>query len=400
MRGDLSAICHHLSTTPRDNSGHLRHAFHFVDRGDGWDGLDRPLLAALVDLHPRRNFVVSHGNVVHWDFGKSGPEILNNALRILTESSGTIDPEPYVDLITTKRPYVQLVQGLSRRQAGQVHRTLTAHPDYVGFLELHFDNSLQWVVYGTGLPDAYRLVGSELRIRWRSIDGEEAELVTNQRLDEWGRSGLFGAVALEDLGLRSTIFDAFESPEHAALEARTHEMLSDLLAGVANEVLLRAIDLDPRLVEGLHAVLQSLSTAKSSEELAQAALSCRRFLERFADRVFPPTTDLRKGRELGAAQWKNRLWAYAEDALGSANADGVDERLKDIGSRIDSVASAANAGVHRPEVEEVAIIRLVVGLTSLVFDLCLISPPPYDLPGAGYEVQAMAMIRDMVGRQE
>ncbi len=35
-------------------------------------------------------------------------------------------------------------------------------------------------------------------------------------------------------------------------------------------------------------------------------------------------------------------------------------------------------------------------MTSLVYDLCLLSPPPHDLPGVGYEKEAMKVIRHML----
>lgn len=373
----------------------MRYAFHFVDEGRGWDGADRALFQALLQFR-RRNFVVHRGNVVHWDFGKTTEQIMQNALHIYSTAAATMSPDAYIDLITSSRPYVQLVRGLTRRQAALVHDALRTADRYVGALGLHFDDPKQWAVYASGLPVTYRLVGTELRMCWRSFDGDDAELFVKNRCEHWRRTGIFASVALEDVGVRQTVFDVFETPEHAAIETRTEDMLGELLEGVACEVALRASDLDPRLVEGLHAALQSLASARTSEELAQASIACRRFLERLADRVFPPTAETRNGRKLGAAEWKNRLWAFAEDTLGTAGAEEIGVRLGDIGSRIDWVVEEANAGVHRPEVDEIAITRLVIGMTSLVYDLCLLSPPPHDLPGAGYEKEAMTLIRQML----
>lgn len=373
----------------------MRYAFHFVDEGDGWDGGDRALFQALLQFR-RRNFVVHRGNVVHWAFGKSTEQIMQNALHIHSTADATMSPEAYIDLITSTRPYVQLVRGLTRHQAAVVHEALSNADGYVGALGLHFDDPKHWAVYASGLPVTYRLVDTELRMCWRTFDGDDAELFVKERSEHWRGTGMFESVALEDVGVRETVFDVFETPEHAAIETKTEDMLGDLLEGVACEVALRASDLDPRLVEGLHAALQSLASARTSEELAQASIACRRFLERLADRVFPPTAVTRNGRKLGPAEWKNRLWAFAEDALGTAGAEEIGVRLRDIGSRIDWVVEEANAGVHRPEVDEIGITRLVMGMTSLVYDLCLLSPPPRDLPGAGYEKEAMTLIRRML----
>jgi hypothetical protein len=376
----------------------VRYAFHFIDEGGGWDGTDRALFQALLQFR-RRNFLVHRGNVVHWAFGKSTEQIVQNASHIHSTAAATMSPEAYIDLITSARPYVQLLQGLTRHQAALVHESLTAADGYVGALGLHFDDPKHWAAYASSLPVTYRLVGTELRMCWRSFDGDDAELFVKERCEHWRRTGMFGSVALEDVGVRETVFDVFETPEHAALETKTEDMLGDLLEGVACEVALRASDLDPRLVEALHAALQSLASAHTSEELAQASIACRRFLERFADRVFPPTADTRNGRKLGPAEWKNRLWTFAEDSLGAVGAGEIGVRLGDIGSRIDWVAEEANAGVHRPDVDEIAVTRLVIGMTSLVYDLCLLSPPPHDLPGAGYEKEAMTIIRQMLSRR-
>lgn len=375
----------------------MRYAFHYIDVGQGWDSLDRELFTAMLALrHPHA--VVCHGNVVHWDFGSSSELIASNAVAVAVSADGTIGPEKFVELITTKTVYVQLVQGLTDLQARAVDAALASSADYVGVLRLSFEDPLQWAIYGSGLPDAYRIVGRELRIRWRRLDGEEAEVVAEERRDAWRGSGLFDTVQLEDIGLRATIFDAFDTREHAALGNSTLALLNDLLGGVANQVVMRAADLDPHLIEGLHAALQSLGSAQTSEALAQVALSCRRFLQRLADRVFPATAEIRAGRKLGPAEWKNRLWAFAETALGGTSAQGIDDRLADVGAQIDWVARAANAGVHRPEVDEAAITRLVLGLVSLVFDLCLISPPPYELPGDGYEAGALVTLRSIFSR--
>ena len=50
-------------------------------------------------------------------------------------------------------------------------------------------------------------------------------------------------------------------------------------------------------------------------EIAQVSLSCRRFLENLANALYPPRSEKVKGREVGAAAYRNRLWAYVEERL-------------------------------------------------------------------------------------
>lgn len=374
----------------------VRYAFHFVDDGEGWNRYDESFLRALLELPGRRHFLVRRGNVVHWDFGKGGEQIRGNAAAVFESASSTMSLDEYLNLITTAKPYVLLVQGMTADQVARMSRRLQGRDEYVGALGLQFDVPLHWAVYGSGLLNAYRLIGDELRLQHGGMDVLDEDVRDHAAMRKWKQSHLFSLVTWENVGLRSTIFDTFDSPNHEAIVGETEGMLADLMESVANEVLLRAIDLDPRLVETLHAALHGLMTARTSEQLAQAALSCRRFMERLADRVFPPVDVPRDGRDLGPSQWRNRLWAYAEDAIGANAASDVDASLRDIGNRIDSVAAAAQSGLHRPEVEQIATTRLIVGLASLTYDLALLSAPPYELPGDSYEPQAVEMLREML----
>jgi hypothetical protein len=210
----------------------------------------------------------------------------------------------------------------------------------------------------------------------------------------WLQSGLFERVDWEDLGPRHTILDEFDTLAAAQRRAKATSLAGELVDEICDEVFERCFDLDPKLVDALHAALESLRFSTTPEELAQAALSCRRFLERFADRVFPPQDASWHGRKVGKAEWKNRLWAYVEQSLG-ASSTGTGERLDDLGVRIDLLTEAANRGVHHPEISRAAVHRLVVGLLTLVFDLLILTPPPARLPDDAYEAGVLRAVREM-----
>lgn len=75
--------------------------------------------------------------------------------------------------------------------------------------------------------------------------------------------------------------------------------LGNYTEGIITEITLRARQSDPRLLEALDAALMTLQDRQGRESLAQAALSCRRFLERLADVVFPPQTTKEGEHKLG-----------------------------------------------------------------------------------------------------
>ena len=112
-------------------------------------------------------------------------------------------------------------------------------------------------------------------------------------------------MAWEDIGLHYTIFDSYQSFEHAARLADLQTYLSEHLARVADEILLRAATLDPRLNDVLHAALSGFERIQTREEIAQVALSCRRFLQGLADALYPPRTEPVEGRSLGPNEYRN-----------------------------------------------------------------------------------------------
>lgn len=372
----------------------VRYAFHFVDSGHGWREYDKALFRALLQLGSRCHVLVRCGNVSN--LGTTKEQIIRNAKAMVDSTSSTISYSEYLNLFTATTPYVLLIQGMTRHQAFETMSKLSRVEDFRGVLQLDFRENLHLAVYGYCLIHRYRVVGDELRIQHTALDIVADDERDHTMFEYWREQHLFTRVSWENVGIRTTLLDSFDSPEHESIVAETESLLGNLLEGVSNEVMLRAIDLDPRLVEALHAALNQLHRAQTSEQLAQCALSCRRFLERLADRLYPATEEKRAGRSLGPEKWRNRLWAYAADAIGSDAASNLDLRLQDVGGRIDSVSKAANSSIHRPEVQQVTITRLIVALVSLTYDLALMRPPPADLPGEAYEPAARNTIIQML----
>src|SRR5439155_7458089 len=115
------------------------------------------------------------------------------------------------------------------------------------------------------------------------------------------------------------------------------------------------------------------------------ALSCRRFLERLADVLYPPGPDRANGRKVGPAEYRNRLWAYVEDHLDGTDESVVLAGLRDLGDRIDRLDQLANKGVHASDMDPRAIHRLLISLVVLSSDVLSIAPPPLAVSNTPYE---------------
>lgn len=374
----------------------MRYAIHFVDPGDRWLDADRRLFAVLLGMPTKCHVTIRRGSLPIFRLANADGGLPAHATSMLDLNPFDLASAPYIDAIGQHDLYALLVQGLTRKQAELGHTALTRYHDYAGTVAVRLDDERHWLLYGATLLHGYRLVGSQLRVLHDATDvagGDERDF---EVFDHWRWSGLFNDVVWENIGLKGTMFDEFESSGHGTVLAEAEDLLDDLLEGVSRELMLRVGDLDPGLVEALHVALLALSTARTAEQYAQSGLSCRRFLERLADRLFPATDEKRNGRELGQDKWRNRLWAFAKDSLDSAEALDFQFRLDDLGKRIDHWTDASNQAVHRPAITQIGATTLVVGLVSLTYDLVLLVEPPTEPPTEGYEPHASTVFRKLL----
>lgn len=289
---------------------------------------------------------------------------------------GPVETEFFAERVATTNIVVAEALGLILRDAQSVDEELEHRfgPVYLGALEVDVRVGAHWILYEQGLPDRYRIVGRELRLLHTS-DQLEADPQESDR-KHWEESGLFSSVRFENIGLQKTILDPYDSREHVLRDTELDDLVGSQFTAVANETLLRIRDLDPRLNEALHAAFRAADRAETAEQLAQAALSCRRFVQRLADSLFPATDTDRNGRKLGQAQYRNRLWAYVEDHLDGANRKLVLSSLQDVGNRIDALDTCVQRGVHGDQLTAAELQRILVSLVGVAYDILTLAPPP------------------------
>lgn len=108
----------------------------------------------------------------------------------------------------------------------------------------------------------------------------------------------------------------------------------------------------PDVLEKLNAAIERAFDDDDAEQRSQALLSCRRVLVAIADGVFPAQAEPRIGKdgkphEVGANNYRNRLWAALEDAgVGDTLTESVGATLTDLAARIDALDPLTHKGVH------------------------------------------------------
>ena len=117
----------------------------------------------------------------------------------------------------------------------------------------------------------------------------------------------------------------------------------DVLKGEIDDKLL---DLDPEMAENLMLAFKGVNT-NNTEEWSQALTTCRRFIEKLANTLYPPTDEKINGRSLGKNQYINRLWAFMDRSIESeSNKELAKSHVDFLGYYLESLHNITHKGVH------------------------------------------------------
>ena len=221
------------------------------------------------------------------------------------------------------------------------------------------------------LPARYRLIGNTVRVLhdFDALEADPAEL--DYQVSRLSGLGCFDRVELENLGLQDTVFDDINFGDGFARRVDLARWLPDPWESEA--VCTWLVSVNPELNNTLFSAVERLVSAETTEQVAQAALSCRRYLEQLASALFPPQEEKWKGRNVGAAEWKNRLWAALEVRLGSRATSG---ELNRLGSWLDDIKDRSDRGVHHmPGLSRKEAAQLISDLVGFTEDVRGLQPP-------------------------
>ncbi len=259
-----------------------------------------------------------------------------------------------------------LLQNITSSAAELVHKGLLPGVEYLGAMDADFSNPFHLDYFRNSLIEVYRLKGTACSIFYSMGENEDPDISVRESFEKNG----YGVV-YEDMGARRTIFDDFYSLEHFARIKEFAVVMSaidGLDADRVSDIILTLEEIHPKLFDALAASARAFKQAKTDEDFAQAAFSGRRFLERLADYLYPARTELLNGRKVGKAEYKNRLWAYIENAIPADSVDG-NKVLKKHGKELDRLVELFNSGLHHNPTREkvMATLRdLVVWLAGVV----------------------------------
>lgn len=277
-----------------------------------------------------------------------------------------------------------MIENIHPDLAELMHESLlNSSSAYLGMTQARFDKLLHWRFLANGLVRKYRIVGNTASMLFSMGNQIDADFGHTEMFENNGF-----VVTREDTGLRWTIFDDYVTDHALAKRVAVFEDLVVRLPGIdavtASDFSFFIEELHPNLFNSLHALVRAIDRAETVEELSHAALSGRRFLQAFADYLYPPKRTNVSGRDLGPEMYKNRIWAYIGDAVGQGT-----PTQSDLGRRVDSLYNFFNSSVHadrsRKEVE-----LECAELVRLVSDIIRANPTaardPYQAYGKAFRL--------------
>jgi len=289
-----------------------------------------------------------------------------------------------------------VVRGLLAKDSRAIHASLQGSSlGYLGAIQVQ-PGEISWLLYDSSLPPVYRIVGNQLRLMYRNYEVKVEDDRDHGDFQQWKESGLFDHVSWEDTGLQGTFFDPYDNPDHARMTGESEELVSDQMARIVDEIILRVAQLDPRLVRQINGALKAFDTLDTGDSLAHVSVSCRRLLERLADALFPACKEKIDGRKVGQAEYRNRLWAYINKSIKShTQRDVLLSTLEDVGRRVDSLGAVANKGLHA-DLSPTEVQRLLIGLLTLIYDILTLTAPLATVPEAPYAEYASDFARELL----
>ncbi len=274
-----------------------------------------------------------------------------------------------IETIQRSVVFLMVFENMPLALAEELHSAIEGDEGYLGALAVEYGYGPHLANFRYSIPPHCRLKGTTCRLFFSMSSDDGKDESAAEAMRELGYSD----VGWEDTGARRTIFDDFDTLPHFEQIARVRETLSVHLVGgedQASELVMVVEDISPQLFNALGAAVDALNAAEHEEHLAQAALSGRRYLEKLADALFPARREPHHGRDVGADKYKNRLWAFLADNVGSDQ-----KRLSELGTEIDRLVDELNGGLHGNQPKE-RILKALTDVTLLTVSLYALNPDP------------------------
>lgn len=283
---------------------------------------------------------------------------------LLGDTWRMLEPQRLREAINASSIFCWAIANIDKASAIKLDRSLRPHRSYLGCVAIDGSDRNHRTLFRRSLLLKLRISGTTCHVFHRQDSGEERQ---QWFFDELPSCGL-ERIMWEDIGLRATIFDDYDTDDHYDRLESLRFFLTTHLPGKGEEadnILLLLEDLNPRLAAILGTAARSQKAARSSEDCAQVGVSVRRYLEQLADAIFPPRDELVNGRKVGPAETRNRVWAYIDEttATGSAEEKAM---LSRAGREFDELYKTSSKGVHKDVTPEITagLLRRAAVLTA------------------------------------
>jgi len=254
------------------------------------------------------------------------------------------------DTYTKSTVYCWLFQNITVDAADKLHTYLNQNDkSYLGAMDVDFSDPIHLKFFRNSLIESYRLKSSYCSILYLMSNNIDPDHMLKEDFEEHGF-----IVDYEDIGARRTYIDKYNTVEHFQRVEDFREIFVKLTKSNLNtidDVIFALEELHPKIFDTFAAAARTLIRAETEEDLAQASLSGRRVLEKLADYLFPASKTAFKGRAVGKAEYKNRLWAYIETVLDDLGGDN-DNVLVSLGKEADRLVELFNSGLHSNSTKE------------------------------------------------
>lgn len=284
--------------------------------------------------------------------------------------------------------YAMIFENMTQDIAVQLHAALLVDASYLGLMEVNFANFLHLEFFRNSMVSKYRVEGEVGRM-FCSMGGEAERDISE--LEDLRRAG-YVDVEWEDRGAHGTFLDVYDTQEHFQSVEAFRDLIARYLTGgenVASELVMVLEDLNPGLFGALGAATSRVLDAKNTEEVAQAALSGRRYLEQLANVLFPARDEGTDGRKVGVPQYRNRIWAFIKK-------NTSDEKLCiKWGEEVDRLDSEFNAGLHGNKGKEF-ILKALVDLAVLTHWILELNPQEVRKPYYAHRGALVEFMREIV----
>lgn len=329
-----------------------------------------------------RHLKVGDGDLLFVNHAKSILELKEVAEKTFLFSKAKWLRKDKIDrCVCNSTIYAWVIQNVTVELTKQLNESLLDFPSYLGIHEVDFSYPPHLIFYRTYIGEKYRIIGNVIRVLCPMGEFEE---YGTEELDELRMLG-FENADLEDSGAKLTIFDDFDTIEH-------YKQIDDFMKQTSScfkhgendayELCMLLSDINPKLFNSLGAAVRATKHIQNEEDVAQVALSGRRYLEQLADVLFEPSDKKFNGHSVQKKDYRNRIWAFIEISI-IQNGDDK-SKIQRFGKEIDRLIDLVNRAIHS-ELDKSAIIEAFADLAKISFILLSLQPIYAKNPYYAYE---------------